>query len=173
MTSALILPSRSENRLLQRLDVQSGLDTISKSSNASGMVVGSGFACRLRERNTDRLSRDSASAPVLTDPLMWDATSSNSNFAVIKARHLARCMASLFREEPWLMMATTAELPHQAWTVLPCHALSLLRKVRPALTTLHACDSMPISERSSRTFFRASSLALFSLAASLGEGVSP
>ena len=40
------------------------------------------------------LSLDRASTSLLSTPLMWDACMWKSNFAVMKAKHLAKCIVS-------------------------------------------------------------------------------
>ena len=51
---------------------------------------------------------------------MWAACMWKSNIAVLKAEHLAKCIASWFLEASWLILLTTAELSHWIKIFLPC-----------------------------------------------------
>lgn len=106
------------HRIVQLLDVQSGLDRISMST---GMENASLFAWGCKDWNKGRLFLDKASASTLSVPLMWHASIWKSNFPTMKTKHLARCMASWFLEHPWLTMCTTAMLSHWTCTVFPFH----------------------------------------------------
>ena len=96
------------HRSVQHLDSQSGLVVISRSSRASGMVVGSGSACGYVERNTDIIFLDSASARLFL----------KLDHAIIKAKYLAK-WASWFREDLELIVYTTAVLLHHTKTTCP------------------------------------------------------
>ena len=106
-------------------DIQSGQRWISRSIAAGGRGVGEGRTAGTCEWNKIRLSRDIASAPVLSSPGISTARNVISRWAVIKNKLRSSCMSSGSLQEPVLMTSTTAWLSQWASTFCCLHILPL------------------------------------------------
>ena len=91
----------------------------SRSTMAAGIRVSWLLTCGNREWKIDNLSLDKASARVFWIPGICSATTEICHLALVKARHLIRCIASLLWLFPLLRIFTVAMLSDRKRTVWP------------------------------------------------------